>query len=71
MDPYPGKALLTPTEVYKLLGVSKGTFYSKVRKDASFPLPVSLAGLLRFRKEDVLRYLNRLPDAQDNDSKTV
>ena len=67
-DPYHGKALLTPTEVYRLLGVSKGTFYAKVRKDPAFPKPVEMAGLVRFRKEDVMRYLNRLPDAKEEDA---
>ena len=64
-DPYPGKVLLTPKEVYTMLGVSKTHFYRKVKTAPGFPRPVSLAGETRYRKMDVARYLDRLPEAVD------
>ena len=64
-DPYPGKVLLTPSEVYKMLGVSKAHFYRKVKLDPSFPEAIDVAGQPRYRKVDVGRWIERRPRADD------
>lgn len=64
-DPHPDKVLLTPRQVWLMLGLTKATFYRRLRHDPAFPRPVSVAGRPRYRKEDLERWLHRLPEVAD------
>jgi len=64
-NPKPVPALLKPGEVCLMLGIGTSTFYAKIKKDPLFPRPVTFAGEVRYRLEDVQRYIERLPEAVD------
>jgi excisionase family DNA binding protein len=66
MDPYPGKVLLTPKEVWTMLGMEKSTFYRmRKRKEDRFPRPRLVGGQTRYRKDEVLAWVQTLPEAPD------
>ena len=55
-----GPVLMTATDVYAYLGVSKSFFYKHIRYQPSFPQPVDFFATDRRRKADIDDWVHKL-----------
>jgi predicted DNA-binding transcriptional regulator AlpA len=55
-----GPVLMTATDVYAYLGVSKSFFYKHIRYQSSFPQPVDFFATDRWRKADIDDWVHKL-----------
>lgn len=63
MDPYADKLLLTAKEICSMCGIGTSTFRKYLLADPTFPKAVNTGKKLRYRKDEVLRFIARLPRA--------
>lgn len=58
------RALLADREAANLLGISRATFWRRV-SDRSIPPPIKLAGVSRWRRDELLAVIDRLTAERD------
>ena len=56
--------LLSDNTAAALLGISRATFWRRV-KDNTFPQPIRIGGVTRWRREDLLEAIERAAKAPD------
>ena len=57
---YNTEEFISVMEVAKLLGIGKSTVWSKTKEDPNFPKPVKVGRVTRWRKPEVLEYMESL-----------
>lgn len=61
--PNPTQELFRPKETAMFLGVSIATLWRMPHKDQSFPKPLKVAGMTRWRRSDLELYINQRAEA--------
>lgn len=53
--------LMTVKDVCRTLGISRSTLYARLDSDPSFPRPLKIGGLTRFREDELEAWLDAQP----------
>ena len=59
----PEVALFRPREAAAFLGFSIASLWRLPHKDSTFPKPIKIAGMTRWRRSDLEQYINQRAEA--------